>query len=63
MGASVLYVKSFFINVNWIYAITRHHAQPNFNVLLTRNVFVDSDVRQSSHPSMIPLYCLGAIKQ
>ena len=32
-----------FIKDNWIYAMTRHHAN---NILLTRNLPFDSDVRQ-----------------
>ena len=34
--------------------------ESNINVLLTRNFPFDSDVRQWSHPFMIPLYCLWA---
>ena len=37
--------------------MTRHHAN---NILLTRNLPFDSDVRQSSHPLMISLHCLWA---
>ena len=47
----------FFIKENWIWAMTRHHAN---NILLTRNLPFDSDVRQWSHPLMIPLHCLWA---
>ena len=36
---------------------SRHHAEPN-NTLLTRNLPFNSDVRQQSHPLMIPLNCL-----
>ena len=36
----------FFIKENWICVVTRHHAEPNINILLTRNVPFDSDVRQ-----------------
>ena len=45
---SVLDVQSlfFFIEENWICAVTRHHAEPNINMLLTRNFPFDSDVRQ-----------------
>ena len=38
--------------------MTRHHAKPNINVLLTRNLPLDSDIRQQSYPLMIPLHCL-----
>ena len=43
--ANVLDVKSlfFFLKENWIYALTRHHAN---NILLTRNLPFYSDVRQ-----------------
>ena len=35
--ASVLDVQSlFFFKENWICAVTRHHAEPNINMLLTR---------------------------
>ena len=37
----------FFIKENWIWAMTRHHAN---NILLTRNLPFDSDVRQWNHP-------------
>ena len=47
----------FFIKENWILAMTRHHA---YNILLTRNLHFDSDVRQWSHPLMILLHCLWA---
>ena len=40
--------------------MTRHHAEPNINILLTRNLPSDSGIRQWSHPLMIPLYCLWA---
>ena len=58
---SVLDVQSlfFFIKENWICATTRHHAEPN-NILLTRNLPFESDVRQRSHTLMIPLHCLWA---
>ena len=38
--------------------VTRHHPEPNINILLTRNLPFDSDVRQGNHPLMIPLNCL-----
>ena len=47
----------FFIKENWIWVMTRHHAD---NILLTRNLHFDSDVRQWSHPLMILLHCLWA---
>ena len=50
----------FFIKENWICAMTRHHAEPNINILLTRNVPFGSSVRQWSHPLMIPMCCLWA---
>ena len=42
----VLDVQSFFIKGNWICAMTRHHTEPNINILLTKNLPIDSDVRQ-----------------
>ena len=36
--------------------MTRHHAEPNINILLTRNLFFDTDVRQWGHRLMIPLH-------
>ena len=33
--------------------MTRHHAGPNINILLTRNLSFDSDVRKWSHLLMI----------
>ena len=50
----------FFIKENRIYATTRHHAESNINVLLTRTLPIDSDVRQSNHSLMIPLHSLWA---
>ena len=49
-----------FIKKNWICATTIHHAEPNINISLTRNLPFDSEVRQRSHPEMIPLHCLWA---
>ena len=46
----------FFIKENWICVMTSHHAEPNINILLTRNLLFDSYVRQWSHP----LHCLWA---
>ena len=45
-----------FIKENWICAITRHHAKPNINILLTRNLHFDSYLRPWSHP----LHCSWA---
>ena len=36
----------FFIKENWICPMTRHHAEPNINILLTGNLPFDSDFRQ-----------------
>ena len=36
--------------------MTRHLDEPNINILLTRNLPFDSDVRKESHPLMIPFY-------
>ena len=46
-----------FSKENWICAMTRHHAN---NISLARNLPFDSEVRQGSHPLMIPLHCLWA---
>ena len=35
----------FFIKENWICGMSRHNAQPNINMLLTRNLPFDYDVR------------------
>ena len=43
---------------NLICTMTRHHAEPNINILLTRNLPFDSDIRQLSHLFIIPLHCL-----
>ena len=43
---------------NWICTMPRHHPEPNINMLLTRNLPFDSDIRQWSHPLMMPLHCL-----
>ena len=51
-------IFTFFIKENWICAVTRLHAEPNINMLLTRNLPSDSDVRQGSHPLMMTLHCL-----
>ena len=46
----------FFIKENWICAMTRHYAEPNINILLTRNLPFDSYLRKWSHS----LHCLWA---
>ena len=38
----------------------RYHAESNINILLTRNLTIDSSVRQWSHLLMIPLHSLWA---
>ena len=58
--ASVLDDLSLFLKEIWIYAMTRHHVEPNINILLTRNIPFVSEVRQWSHPLMIPLHLLWA---
>ena len=50
----------FFIKVNLICAMTRHHAELNIKLLLTRNIPIDSGVGQGSHPLTTPLHCLWA---
>ena len=40
--------------------MTRHRAEPNINILLTRNLPFDSDVRHWSRILMIPMHCLWA---
>ena len=40
--------------------MTRHHAESNINILLTKNIPFGSDVRQRSHTLMMPLHCLWA---
>ena len=50
----------FFIKENWIYSTIRHQAEPNINILLTRNLPFDSDVRHWSQPLITPLRCLWA---
>ena len=50
----------FFTKENWICAMTRHKAEPNINILLTRNLPFDSFWRQTVKPSFndISLHCL-----
>ena len=38
----LLFFFFFFMKEIWIYALTRHHAEPN-NILLTRNLHFDYD--------------------
>ena len=40
--------------------MTRHYAESNINILLTRNFPIDCSVTQSSQFLMIPLHCLWA---
>ena len=40
--------------------MARCHAEPTINILLTRNLPFDSDIRQRSHTLMIPLHYLQA---
>ena len=40
--------------------MTRNHAEPNINILLTRNLPFNSDDRQSSQLLVIPLHSLRA---
>ena len=49
----------FFIKENWICAMTRHHTEPKINMLLTKNLPFDCDVRQRSHSLMIRLVNLS----
>ena len=51
---------TFFIKEIWICAMTRHHAEPNINILLTKTLPFDFDGRQRSHTLMISLHCLWA---
>ena len=37
----------FFVDENQICAMIRHHAEPNINILLTRNFPFDSDVSEA----------------
>ena len=49
--------RYFIIKENWIWAMTRHDAN---NILSTRNLPFDSDVRQCSHPLVTQMHCLWA---
>ena len=54
-ACSQLQIFIFFIKENYNCAMTKYHVN---NILLARNLSWDSDVRQWSHPLMIPSYCL-----
>ena len=45
-GCSGRPIFIFFTKENWICVMTRLHAEPNINILLTRNLPFESDVRQ-----------------
>ena len=48
--------RPMFYFFNWISAMTRHHdAKPNTDILFTRNLPFDSDIKQWRHHLMIPL--------
>ena len=57
---SVLAIQPFFVKESFICTMNKHTAESNINILLTRNLPVDSGVRQWSHPLMIPLHCFWA---
>ena len=59
-GQQVFWKSNFFFSVekNWICTMTRHHTESNVNILSTRNLPVDSGVRQSSHTLIILLHSL-----
>ena len=60
--ASVLDIQFFFlIKENWVCAMTRHHAVPSINILMTRCLPFESDVRWWSHSLMILWLPLMAI--
>ena len=50
----------FVIKENWICIMSRHQTEPNINILFTISLPFDSNVRQWSHPLIIPLHCLWA---
>ena len=50
----------FFIKENWIFVMTKHHDESKSNMLLTRNLPIDSDVRKRIHSLMISLHYLKA---
>ena len=57
---SELPIFIFCIKENWICVMTSHHSEPNINLLMTRNLPFDSDVRQWNHLLIILLHCLWA---
>ena len=56
-GRTIFFI---FIKENLISATTRSHAESNINLLLTKNLLINSGFRQRSHFLMIPLHCLWA---
>ena len=50
-----------FIKENWICTVTRYHVEPNINILLTRDLPFDLEVRQWSHSLMTSLPYLWAM--
>ena len=50
----------FLIEEHWICSMNRYHAESSINILLTRNLLFDSDIRRWRHPLMIPLHYLLA---
>ena len=60
--AGILDVQSLFFlfKEKWICAMTRYHAEPNINILLTRNLSFISDAKLWNNPLMIPFNCLWA---
>ena len=53
-------IFNFFTEENWICTMTRHHAEPNINILLPTNLSFDYDIRQWTHPLVILLCCFWA---
>ena len=49
-------IFNFSIKGNWIFYTTRHHAEPNINILFTRSLPFDCDVWHWSFPLMMPFY-------
>ena len=56
MKASALDVQNLFYQRNL--DLRRYYAESNINILLIRNVSIDSGVRQESHPLMIDTIAL-----
>ena len=50
----------FFIKESWIYAMTRHHAEPNININFGKNSDSDFRLKPSFNNTVIPLRCLWA---